>query len=41
MSADQEDIESFNSGDFGLKVDIFDPIKEENDEVATTDKGSG
>lgn len=41
MSADQEDIESFNSGDIGVNVDFFDPIKEENDEVATTDKGSG
>lgn len=41
MSHDQEDVESFNSGDFGQNVDFFDPIKEENDEVTTTDKGSG
>ena len=41
MSADQEDIESFNSDAFGLNVDVFDPIQEENEEVATTDKGSG
>ena len=24
-----------------MKLDFFDPIKEENDEVNTTDKGSG
>ena len=41
MSHDQDDNDSFASDQFGLNVDEFDPIKEENDEVTTTDKGSG
>ena len=34
--------DSFQSGgDFGIKLDFFDPIKEETEDINTTDKGSG